>query len=412
MTKRLLLVAFHFPPLQGSSGIHRTLSLARYLPRDGWEVTVLTVSPYAYRNIRQENLSLIPQDTHVIRVPAFDTARRLSVGGWHPGFLAFPDNFQSWIASAVPAGIINCRKHRPDIIFSTFPVASAHYIAWILSKIMKVPWVADFRDPMAQDAYPKNARKRRQFHQLERRFVHGARRVFVTTEGTQRLYRNRYQDLDARRFCVVPNGYDESMFRAHADRPAVRQKKGTTILHSGALYQNERDPSCLFAALAELKQEDPGLLTDVHIMFRGTRYVDYFKNLAAQHDLSSLVEFGDFVPYETAVSEMMSADALLLLQASNCNDQVPAKVYEYTRSGRPVIALTDPVGDTARLLTSCGISNIARLNETQSVKSLLKDFFRGNNEGLMVAPEIDVQQFSRKRIATDVARIFAQIGDQ
>ena len=43
---------------------------------------------------------------------------------------------------------------------------------------------------------------------------------------------------------------------------------------------------------------------------------------------------------------------LLLLQASNCNDQVPAKAYEYLRCHRPVLALTDPAGDTAELLRS------------------------------------------------------------
>jgi len=31
--------------------------------------------------------------------------------------------------------------------------------------------------------------------------------------------------------------------------------------------------------------------------------------------------------------EMLRADGLLVLQASNCNDQIPAKAYEYLRSG-------------------------------------------------------------------------------
>jgi len=50
---------------------------------------------------------------------------------------------------------------------------------------------------------------------------------------------------------------------------------------------------------------------------------------------------------------------LLLLQASNCNSQIPAKVYEYLRAGKPILALTDPEGDTATLLRNLGINTIA-----------------------------------------------------
>ena len=37
------------------------------------------------------------------------------------------------------------------------------------------------------------------------------------------------------------------------------------------------------------------------------------------------------------------ADALLVLQASNCNEQIPAKLYEYLRTGRPILC-TDRSG--------------------------------------------------------------------
>ena len=46
--KRLMMVAYHFPPLAGSSGIQRTLNFVRHLPRFGWEPLVLTAHPRAY----------------------------------------------------------------------------------------------------------------------------------------------------------------------------------------------------------------------------------------------------------------------------------------------------------------------------------------------------------------------------
>ena len=46
--KRVLMLAFHFPPLAGSSGIQRTLGFARHLPEFGWQPLILTATPGAY----------------------------------------------------------------------------------------------------------------------------------------------------------------------------------------------------------------------------------------------------------------------------------------------------------------------------------------------------------------------------
>lgn len=46
--KRLLMIAYHFPPIHGSSGVQRTLRFARYLPEFGWEPIVLTAHTRAY----------------------------------------------------------------------------------------------------------------------------------------------------------------------------------------------------------------------------------------------------------------------------------------------------------------------------------------------------------------------------
>ena len=40
--KSVLLMAFHYPPCAGSSGVLRTLKYSRYLPNHGWRPIVLT----------------------------------------------------------------------------------------------------------------------------------------------------------------------------------------------------------------------------------------------------------------------------------------------------------------------------------------------------------------------------------
>ncbi|HXR10436.1 MAG TPA: hypothetical protein VN792_06645, partial [Candidatus Acidoferrales bacterium] len=86
--KRVLIVAYHFPPIAGSSGVLRALKLCRYLPENGWQPTVLAPNPRAYERTDSSQLSDIPPGVHVLRTSAFDTQRHLSIGGRYFGWMA------------------------------------------------------------------------------------------------------------------------------------------------------------------------------------------------------------------------------------------------------------------------------------------------------------------------------------
>ena len=89
-----------------------------------------------------------------------------------------------------------------------------------------------------------------------------------------------------------------------------------------------------------------------------------------------MVELAPALPYNQALAEMLQSDALMILQASNCNYQIPAKLYEYLKANRPILALTDPLGDTAKVLQRAGIDSIAALDSVDQISSLLVDFVR------------------------------------
>src|SRR4051812_8923822 len=148
MTKRILLVAYHFPPVQGSSGLQRTLKFAQYLPSFGWQAAVLTAHPRAYEHVTADQVDDIPASTFVRRAFALDTARHLSIRGAYPRALALPDRWVSWWFGAVPAGLALIRRFKPDVIWSTFPIATAHLVGLTLAHLTRLPWVADFRDAM------------------------------------------------------------------------------------------------------------------------------------------------------------------------------------------------------------------------------------------------------------------------
>jgi hypothetical protein len=88
------MIAYHFPPLQGSSGIQRTLRFARYLPEFGWEPIVLTAHPRAYESVADDQLSDTPAGLHVCRAFALDTSRHLAIGSRYPALRARPDRWK------------------------------------------------------------------------------------------------------------------------------------------------------------------------------------------------------------------------------------------------------------------------------------------------------------------------------
>ena len=257
--KRVLMVAYHFPPLAGSSGIQRTLRFVQQLPAHGWQPLVLGAHPRAFERSSDDLDGEVPPATVVRRAFALDAARHLSLGGRYPGALARPDRWMSWRFDAVRQGLKMVREFRPDVLWSTYPIATAHLIGAELQRRTGLPWIADFRDPMAQEGYPTDRATWLAFSNIERQAATQASVCCFTTPGAAAIYRARYPAA-AQRMAVLENGFDEDSFAAAeaALAAAPPEQRGPlvpgclTLLHSGVVYPDERDPAALIEALARL----------------------------------------------------------------------------------------------------------------------------------------------------------------
>jgi len=402
------MIAYHFPPFSGSSGVQRTLRFVQQLPRFGWQPIVLTVHPRAYEKTSTDLLSDIPEGVVVERAFALDTARHLAVAGRYPGMLARPDRWISWWLGAVPAGLRLIHRHRPAVLWSTYPIATAHQVANRLHRMSGVPWVADFRDPMAQDGYPEDPRTWAMFERIERAAVAEAACSVFTTRGAGELYKARYPE-QAGRIRVIENGYDEETFTGIGGG-APLQPGRTTLLHSGVIYPVERDPTHLFEALGTLSRSGRISSETLRIRFRAPSHEKLILAIAERLGVSEFVECLPPVPYREALGEMMSADGLLVMQAANCNEQIPAKVYEYLRSQRPILGLTDPVGDTADLMVRAGVRHIARLDSSAEIAATLLSFLEGLRDGTATPPTAElVAKHSRLTRTAELAGVLDQI---
>ncbi|MGH8176150.1 MAG: glycosyltransferase [Steroidobacter sp.] len=410
--KKLLLIAYHFPPLQGSTGVHRTLAFAKYLQEYGWDVTVLTAHPRAYPRVSAENEEAVPAHVDVVRAFALDAQRHLSLFGRYPSALATPDRWQSWIVGGYFAGARLIRRWSPDAIMSTYPIASAHVIAARLQRTFKLPWIADLRDPMAQSDYPPDPRIREAYFRIEQDIVRQASRMTVTTAGTAALYRERYPQYPSDSIVVIPNGFDEAAFARLGGAPALQSsepRRKLQLLHSGLLYPNERNPNAFFAAVAELCAEGRLSAEDVEFVFRGGGNEAAYRERLDCLRLNSIVKLLPSVPYAEALKEMQAADACMLFQASNCNQQIPAKVYEYLYCAKPILALTDPVGETGQLLASFRIKPVTPLDDKEKIKQALPAFIEALRQGRAAVPLRDqIMRYSRR----DLTRCLAETLDK
>lgn len=400
MVKKVLMIAYHYPPLQVSSGLQRTLAFSRYIRDYDWEPVVLSAHHRAYPSTDDGQLKDIPEGVEVKRAFALDTARHLAVKGKYSKFLALPDRWISWWFGGVFSGLCAIRKHRPKVIWSTYPIATAHLIGYTLHRLTGIPWVADFRDSMTEKDYPREGLRRKVFLWIERKVIKHCSKAVFTTPGAVRMYKERYPDTPESRWEMIPNGYNEEIFIEVENELGEQKslaKEPAVLVHSGVVYPSERDPRPFFQALSELKKEGKISSEILRVVFRACGHQSIFNTMLREKNIEDIVRLEPSIPYREALREILMADGLLILQASSCNHQVPAKVYEYFRARKPIFSLTDIEGDTARTLMEAGLSSIAALDNSEEIKTQLMAFLKKLQLGeAELASRECVQRYSRE----------------
>ncbi len=406
MNRKVLLIAYHFPPA-GGSGVRRTFAYARYLSEYGWEPIVLT-GRHRAEAVSTKNLGSMLDGVKIYRSAAPYLPSLLSIRGRYPGFLGWPEGRLPWWFTGVPKALSVIRRERPAIIWCTYPIPTALLIGLTVSRMASLPLIADLRDAMTDDKFPLEPARRKIYQWIERRICHAARRVVFTAEGTRQMYRKRFPELPESRWQVLPNGYDEEMFGADA----LPRKQGDkrVLLHSGLIYPSERDPADFFAAVKQLVEKGYLTADRLEIRLRSPGHPEQFQAMIDALELSSIIRIAPPLDYREALAEMFTVDGLIVLQGASCNHQVPAKVYEYLRAGTPILGLTDPEGDTGRLLKQFGVRQIARLNDAGEISRNLKQFLIDIEGGAHEPPNIEsLREFSRQTQAGKLAELLSGV---
>jgi len=414
---KVLLIAFHFPPFKGSSGLERTLGFCRHLARFGWQPMVLAPHPRAYPGVSDERMKDIPADVIVERAFAVDTARHLAVRGSYLGWAAVPDRWIGWLPGAVLKGWGMIRRLHPKAIWSTYPIATAHIVGWALQRLTGIPWVADFRDPMVEYNHrrqawaPGDVKIRKSRLWIERLCARRAARVVFCTNGALEIFAKRYPEFPRERAVVIPNGFDEDAFRSAGTEPHVGAprdpKRPIRMLHSGVLYPGpDRDPSQFLRAVAEFLAARPEWRGRLQIVFRASAYDGTYAPVISSLGLEDTVTLAPPIPYREALAEMLTSDVLLVFQGYTSNPAIPAKAYEYLRAQRPILALLDANGDTAQLLRQEGVGTVLPIEDAEGILAGLGPFLDSvQNGSAAVLPLERAARFERGNRAAELATV-------
>jgi hypothetical protein len=398
--KNVLMVALEFAPCR-SAGVQRTLRFSEYLRGFNWQPHIITATENIYDR-RDDTLAVLPEVAkYVVKAKCNDAAKKYAIKGRYFQWMTLPDRYWPWYFDAIKQASKVIEQEKPDVIWSTYPVLTAHWIARHLHKKYNIPWVADFRDPL-QCRYDQSAQRYAWFKKcMEKSIIKHADKVVFTSQRAAALYREVYSNEDPKKFITIENGYYLSDDLAKV-LPVKREK--FQLLYSGSLYANGRDPKPLFTALSLLKKQQLIAQDNFVLTFRPGKK-DTFKALLAELNISELVEFLPSTSFNDAVAEMQQSSATVLIQDEIFHRQIPGKIYDYISIKRPILAITPQNSATADLIAEIPFG-VNAWGAEEIAKKL----------HMMLSENIDcsanVEQYSRKRKTKELVDVFNTIIDK
>lgn len=411
--RNLLVIAFHYPPDNSSTGVLRTLKFSRFLLDHGWRSHVITVPPERYENIDPKLLTEVPDEVAVHRVPCVNSKEKWSVSGRYPSWVEYPDRFRSWYRPAIRKGREIIASSKINAIFSTYPIPTAHRIGLALKQQTGLPWVADFRDPWAGGG------GKGFYYQLdkmlENRVVRHADVTIANTNLARKDFIARYPSLPEKRFVTITNGYDEDDFSGFQSTNGNTEK--FVIVYPGAIDAENRDPRPILNAVGSLISQGRLQKSKIALRFIGAGQGfnhDWFRNVVRETGLDENVSgMVERIPYSESLVELGKAGLLLVLNEPMgaaveshfgfSRLMVPAKVYEYLRMNKHFLVLCSE-GAINELLDEvgggwcCSPADSGRIEE--AIMQAYEKFLTGDIPA--VSPAI-VQRFERRSLTGQLA---------
>ncbi len=406
---KILLISFAFPPFNASGSV-RMGKLAAYLVKRGHDVRVIAgeglslprtldveitesaIHRCAYRrvttpiDVARQWMARRSGDRHLGSDAPDPWARKLV--NIYRAIVAIPDSEIGWYFSAVATAKAAVSDWMPDVILSSALPFTSHLVASKLARLLKRPWVADFRDLFADNPYADAPSWRRAVDRLiERRVIATATACVTISEPLAETLTT----LHGKPTIVVMNGYDPDDYPLDV-QPPRGPGRPLRILYTGIIYPGRRDPTPLFQAMRMLGDRARRIVVDFYGQdLRGVRAA------AVDAGMSDQVHVHGPVPYAQSLRLQCEADALLLLLWDDPRERgvFTGKLFEYIGADRPILVIGCADGVAASVIRERGLG--VSTSKTSDVAKILEQWItRIDNIGYLAAPNVEARhEYSR-----------------
>ncbi len=395
--RKVLFITYFWPP-SGKATLHWPLGIIRHLPSTGWQPEVLTVENETFTQKDESLVNEVDPGVKVYKSKAFEPfnlykkftgkgkdqqliasetistenkslTHKLSI--WIRMNIFVPDARVGWYLSAVTKGKQILAEKGFDAIVTIGPPHSTHLIGMKLSKEFSVPHIPVLIDPWVDIIYYRNFKRSTATlaldNHLEKSVMSNASSVVFVTKSTLDDYRIKYPFIKDKAD-VLYWGYNEEDFDSIGKERDKRNYR--LLIHAGNIFDYQ-NPRYLWKRIKEINNKE-----DIRIKFIGT-VSPVIKNEIEKNGLTSKTDFAGFLPYREMVNELMKADYLLVCATEKRH--VPGKLFEYMRTGKPILAFGD---------------------DNEEVKEILKS----TNSGMMFGYDVDPKEFFEKAetFSTDI----------
>lgn len=409
MLRKVIFIAYHFPPVAGS-GVFRTLKFVKYLPKFGWEVTVLTPKSPIFSPIDTSLTVEIPESTRVERTKAFSKegfVKRMLRRGTEPRWIFLPDPAVGWLPFCIFRGLRVTRQGDFDAIYATAPFYTSLVAGFVLSLVTSIPLVLDFRDPWTERddvQYPT----RLHFlidKTLELACTRNATMIVSATPSLSERVADSCR-LPKHKVRTILNGYDPADFQT-SHKP--HKGKAFTITHVGNLYQSRLPPVfALMGVLADLVKRRILPRREVRLKLVGSSPKNDAREYARTLGIEDLVELVAYLPYRESIEAMVNSSVLLLVNPSwSTGLEIPQKVFNYLASSRPILALirTGDLAEVLRRFRGIWIADPGRYAELRKAVLLIYRIWKDDPANKFDRPQLS--QYLRIDQARELADVLS-----
>jgi glycosyltransferase involved in cell wall biosynthesis len=408
---KVLLVSFFFPPT-GGGGLPRALKFAEQLPELGIETHVLAPdrSRWIYSDSTPE-----PPGARVHRARFIGPRSRRRGDEVHgrsglgrllleaqllPRRLLVPDEHVTWNLTAVPTAIRVARREAIDVVLTSSPPSSLHFVGAAVKRATGAHWVADLRDSMIANPDRRTESLLVRAKERSERTVAGlvARQADSIVVAAEAIGAEMERLRPRTRVLTIPNGCDFDDFAGLVHRRGPRFR----ITHTGT-FLGRRDAQPFLRAL---EASDPEITARFVGDFRAAdrEWVD-------RRGLNGRIELHPWVSRRRSLELQRDSDALLLLLPEadrRGSGVISAKLYEYLAARRPILAAVPTKGAAANLVRRTGAGVVVPPDDTAAIRRALEDLSASWRDGTLA--ETDVHpELSRRRRTEELAQLLREV---